>query len=278
MFIKNSIFLPIIVLSGLFLIPLHAFTSLPLINSPLNNSRTVYHKQYILMGDLRTKLRLPFPIQAYFNGQSNDPYDDVRLYAQTPSQAGYEYDPSFTITVSIPYTEVYILITQRFNGQSRSNQKNAHNIIEHLKLENEEPYICFRCRRTFYLSTQDAKQELSSWQIEQVQLDCKSDNCIKIPENTIIIIADPNWIESLVASEWDARSAVIKLPTIVFKSSITQQELDDLAVMINLSIMDHRPFHKPTRKATKQAHPGLVISMSTPNHETIHNPWHRNIL
>jgi len=277
MLIKNNVFLPIIVLSGLFLSSLQGFTSLPLINSPLNNSRTVYHKQYILMGDIRTKLRLPFPIQAYFNGQANDPHDDVRLFAQTPSQSRYEYDPSFTITVSLPYTEIYILITQRFSGQSH-HTKNAQNIIEHLKLENEEPYICFRCRRTFYLSPQDAKQELSSWQIDQIQLDCNGENCIKIPDNTIIIIADPDWIESLSANEWDARSAVIKLPTIIFKSSLTQQELDDIAPLISLSMMDHRPFHKPTRKATKQAHPGLVISMSTPHHETTHNAWHRNIM
>lgn len=279
MFIKNQLFLSISAMLSAFLyLPLAAH-SLPLLNSPLSASRTIYHKQYILMGDVRLPkdCTLPFPIQAYFNGQVNDPSEEMTLYAKKPSQAAYGYDPSFTITVNAPFAEIFILITERFNGQSQ-RKNDVHNIIEHLKLEDGQPYLCFRCRRTFYLAGSDGKQELSSWQIEQVNLDSNAHNYIKIPENTIIIIADPEWIDSLSANEWDARSAVIKLPTLVLKNSVTQQELDDLAIMINLSMMDHRTFHKPTRKATKQAHPGLVISMSTPHHETVHHSWHRNIL
>lgn len=279
MFIKNQLFLFTIGLLYGLSASLYAARS-QLFNSPLNTPRTIYHKQYILMGEVQLPKdrTLPFPLQAYFNGQRNDPYEEMTLYAKRPSQVSYGYDPSFTITVSAPYSDLYILVTQQFHGQSARRKDIQGNIIEHLKLLEGQPYLCFHCRRTFYLAGQDGKQELSSWHIEQVQLDSNSQNYLRIPENTIIIIADPEWIESLAAHEWDARSAVIKLPTLVFKPTVTQKELNDLSVIINLSRLDHCTFHTPTRKATKQAHPGLVISMSTPAHEIIPHAWHRNIL
>lgn len=223
---------------------------------------TRYNKQFMLMSEIKLPkgLFLPFAPQVYFNGQPNDLPAEPSLHAITPTQMTLQYDPVFSITLPHPPTSpLYILVVLRFHGQSYKADMDS-NIIDYLKLDENEPYACFKCDRTFYLGT-DKKEELCSWDIERVTLDSSNKKFLKIPHNTIIIIADPEWIDSLSSEEWDARSAVIKLPTITFKPGVKQDDLNQKAPIITLSSLDHKPFHKKRKTSSKVAHPCLVMSM-----------------
>lgn len=229
-----------------------------LLAGPLFNQPHKTHYLFWALLDLPRTITCTNPLKVYFNGKQGECAAE-QLSSSTVTRTQPAYDPAFTLYLEYPHTSVYMLFTQYFNGQSCKLMEDGScsNLIEYLKLAPDTPYRCFKCTRV-----QPYGSQTYSWQITDQALLTDEDGALRIPYNTFIILLNPALIDTVLSVEGTV-GAVIQLPTIRLKSSVTQQDMDDSGAFAVLSAVDHKAFHKLPTTHTREVHPGLVVSMVT---------------
>lgn len=132
---------------------------------------------------------------------------------------------------------------------------NDPNTIQHFQLAPDGSYACFKVMRV---------RSDKMWHIERVTLTQNADKTCRIPENSIILPFDPEYIEEL---RFDRKNSLYAttLPTTKLKEDIPQHKMNEMVLRATLVALDLNPFHrKPTViQSIKRDAPNIVMSMVT---------------
>jgi len=178
---------------------------------------------------------------------------DVEQVQQKISRSAY-----FEIQDVQDYKELYILITQEIEIP-----KSTH--FKYFRTSNNHSYKLFKLTRYSYIPSEAMNEDdpdgkkLESWRIQQIENGKKN---IKIPDNTIMIMCDPKWIDRLEEVSWQPRDVVIRLPRFVFLPKVTQKDFDDIGSRMRLALMKILPFHTRRGKRIYQVANNHLVTMN----------------
>ncbi len=99
------------------------------------------------------------------------------------------------------------------------------NTVRYLKLITGEPYLWYDLTLSFRTEKHDDEEKrIYSWSVEKRNAD---DVPERVPEHALVVITNPDFIETLKPEISIPGAVDIVLPTIVFKDSIDPQELQE---------------------------------------------------
>jgi len=157
---------------------------------------------------------------------------------------------TFTISSHNCHKPLYIVVTEDVQWDSDENT------IKNLKTNPHNPY-------KFYCIAPKTKKETdmpcAGWNIQEVSLD----NHGTIPDNTIVIVLNPEWVESFKGGD------SITLPTIYIRSNIVtmvsgEDNLHAITEALLLNAIDSDSIHKKRMCIVKpQYHIKTVLALTT---------------
>jgi hypothetical protein len=165
-------------------------------------------------------------------------------------------------------SEFHILITENLKLPNTLD-------IEYLETSNSHPYKLYKLTRkaktreivnsvgSEQLGTQPtvSLELIEYWDIED--LDC-NEPTIKIPDNTIILLMNPQFIIRLITETWHPNDAFVKLPRILFDDSVDEKALQEVSTKMVFAAIDLRCLHKRMTKTTKACAQNRIISVPDP--------------
>ena len=168
---------------------------------------------------------------------------------------------SYEIKESICSQEFFVLFTLgAIKAQSQTSED--CNTICNLTLPATAPYKCYKISHSLNPSFRFGAQKPLTWNIESVKLS-KQGSSMTIPDNTIIMLANPNYIDGLEQDQWKSMNSTYRLPKIVFKENVSEKSLESMTDKAFLVSLDLKAFHRKPSIA-KEHHlrkPALVTSM-----------------
>lgn len=154
-------------------------------------------------------------------------------------------DGFFSIPVDEDRLEKYkLVITKTFQPDF-----DQHNTIKDLRLFADKNYKCYSFKKMGPFG--------GMW--VQREKDLRKKNFI-IPNNAIIILVDPKYIDHLDQWSINLASNFIKLPKIVLKKEVKHKSTDRAAAKSLLTALDAAVFHEEVREEIKQ--PSTKVKMA----------------
>jgi hypothetical protein len=148
---------------------------------------------------------------------------------------------SFIIDESKSCTQIYLLFT------SNIVPSGLHNKIYGLKIPTNVSYALYELNKIAVCK--DNEECSYSWQIDEKTL---STNRI-IPEKTIIILLQPEFIDSIQSIRWNPEDHVVYLPSILISQKHgLSDKLEKAAVTLQLASMDLNAIHAPIETKIKR--------------------------
>lgn len=145
--------------------------------------------------------------------------------------------------------------------------KNKGNTIHYLKRNPDMPCLWFDLTLRTIEDDSDPKN-IKSWYVWDIEERNPESLPTRIPEQTLIILANPHFIEGLVPSTTPAGSVDISLPLIKFKQSVNEQEFHDSMLSIVMgSAMDLNAIHSKIYPAQEICKECVIVSVAKPAYE-----------
>lgn len=173
----------------------------------------------LFLGSIQFPETLLFDLCLYYKGQKIPTESD-------DNQASAEF--SF---LESKYTqELFILISENISCKTSEN-----NTVNHLT-------NCDKNYKCYHLSAHrvdgPSGKAACSWLMKKHQL---HENII--PDNTVIFLFDPKFVEELEVNYWDKNSTMRLLPTIHIKDTISSKELSRAMTVARLKAIDIDGLH-----------------------------------
>ncbi len=174
------------------------------------------------------------------------------------------HDGSYEIKEEMCAQEFFILFTLG-SVVAQSTSCDDCNTIRSLVMAPSTPYKCYKISHTQNPSLRFGSQKPLLWNIESAKLSKKSNGGLIIPDNTIIVLANPNYIEKLETDTWKSLNNTYRLPKIVIKEGISEFASNDMADKALLASLDMNAFHRKPDviKEIKAHQPSVIVSMVT---------------
>lgn len=185
------------------------------------------HERVTYLGEVKIATRIAddtLPLRMYYQG-------DI-----VPCVHG-----SFKFPGSKKITTLHILV-----AHIKPPRKNT---IDHLEVPKGTSYKLFTLSKEPVFGA----PEKAKWKIEEEE---KSDGLV-IPENCLIVLLDPQHIDSLETAKWARGSKFVPLPSIVLKKDNNLQEALDRSM---LAALDSDVFHERWEKKIKTDHKNSIVS------------------
>ena len=147
--------------------------------------------------------------------------------------------------------ELYLLVSEYLALPENSD-------IRHLCTSPSHSYRLFKLKRVRVTDSNNPKEMLDTWQIEEITTSKKS---FEIPDETIIVFMDPEMIEKIQPLPWTHESNVIHFPIIKLKETATKNVLYDMADRMKLSLIDFKFLHKKANLASIPFANNRLLSM-----------------
>jgi hypothetical protein len=187
---------------------------------------------------------------AYYKGYQVDIHGNV--YEFKDNQYETDFYILFTLEKVIPHT----------------TDSDDPNTVHHFKIPLSGQYKCFKISKQFgHLCNSPKKNKpCHYWNTQQVTLQPNKQNTgLAVPENTLVVLANPAYIEGLEQNPWISQGNSYKLPCIIFKKTITQKQVDAMGTTSVLLSLDLKPFNR-AQTVTQEIHriaPCTVCSVVT---------------
>lgn len=126
-----------------------------------------------------------------------------------------------------------------------------HNNIKYLTVDPTQPYKLYSLRgaRTF-----DAQgEEVLSWDVQEEKLEDSI-----IPDNTLIVVYNPELVEGLQVVSWRTKDQIRILPNIVMKKQIKKDVFIQAMNIARLSAMDLDSYHE--QASTRSMHEEQAVA------------------
>lgn len=195
------------------------------------------------------KIEIAQPLHIFYKGA---------YYEIPPSGAIHERNSvQFEFYEKEAVDSLYLLVTENL-------EQPQDNTINHFTTCPSAPYRFFKLERCSFNITATSQpkakiEKMHSWRITELDSSLKKR---EIPDNTVIFFMNPAFVELLDSQSWAADSAVIKLPQIVLKKNIKQEDFDQILVKIALTMPDFNPFHgKPSIVQRFHQQGNIMLSM-----------------
>ena len=150
-------------------------------------------------------------------------------------------DGSFKFSGSRNLSTIYIIVTRI--------KAPTHTTIDHLEVPPGIPYLLYTLKKEAVFGA----PEKDRWTINKIE----SSEGVAIPQDSLIILLDPHYIETLEPTTWKREGKFIHLPTIVLKKD---SSLKDESIKVMLAALDIDPFHKRLNKSINTDHKNSIIS------------------
>ena len=191
-------------------------------------------RTYIIKVDTPSHITSAAGLALYYKGYKVDLNE---LWAILP-----EYESPLTFS---------LIITQEI-----PNCKSHGNTIRCLKLKDDQKFLWFNL--TLSLCDTDKEQKYS-WTIEKKN---QEEVPSRIPENGIVVLINPDYIDNLVSEPAITNTATIQLPAIKIKSTISNDELHESLIASMMAALDLDTIHTKDRPVYKIRKDNSVISAS----------------
>ncbi|MBI2353205.1 hypothetical protein HYV11_03135 [Candidatus Dependentiae bacterium] len=162
-------------------------------------------------------------------------HNDVCLYYKGKKLAT-EWDKNnssvqFSFLETKASQQLYLLICNDITCQA-----NNQNTIDYLQLKNNN-YLCYDLEATRIYDENDNLINFS-WNAKECCLTKKV-----IPENTIIFLFNPDFIEGIQILSWNKNQVMRLIPTIYINNQISNQEIVQSMAITRLNAIDIDTFH-----------------------------------
>ncbi|MBN1549210.1 hypothetical protein JW872_00960 [Candidatus Babeliales bacterium] len=207
----------------------------------LGSSKFQYqpHIKRVYSGSLRfpDSITPPPRLTAYYKGIRVDIQNGNFTVRDTEAAPGFYF--LFTLSPVTPCTDAH-----------------DPNTIQFFQLDPESPYKCFRVLRT---------RGDRPWLIEETPLEQTRHAMLKIPESTIIIPLNPDYVEAVQTEADPSPLHSTSLPDIIFKKELSQNKINEMVIQSTFAALDLNPFHrKPTIvQSIDRNAPHIIMSMVT---------------
>jgi|GEM_PF-5585258 hypothetical protein len=173
------------------------------------------------------------------------------------------HNGSYAIKEDMCSQEFFILFTLG-TITPRSQTCEDCNTIGNLIMPQTTTYKCYKISHSLNPSFRFGSQKQLTWNIEVAKLK-KSGACTVIPDNTIIILANPKFVDGLEQENWKSVNSTYRLPKIVFRENIGETAIADMANQAFLTSLDLNVFHRRPGvvKEIRQHKPDIVASIIT---------------
>lgn len=161
-----------------------------------------------------------------------------------------------------------LLITENVDFSAKGNT------VRYLKRIKEQDYAWYDLTLTFHDEPKNISDNLEfpatpkktySWEIELNESDAPE----RIPEHTIVLLTNPNFIAALRTEPALPGVIDIVLPTIVFKDTIDPQEFKETCDTILLGpVLDLDAIHRKDTPSCMTRNGTAVMSLTKKNYET----------
>lgn len=249
------------------------FLAATLVISTINNAT-----QSVFYGSVQFPLKIknPLPLPLFFKGGSHTLMLDKDT---TFSRRG-----AFEIYEDRNCQQFHLLITEKpprpnkhdsndAHDPNKHNPNDAHD-IEFLEIPRSQPHKLFKLTRASKTrevtgannSTLGSKPVVSLevieyWEIEQLN---HEEDIIKIPDNTIIFLMNPDFITTIVSEPWKPDDIYIKLPVLHIDDTIDEKKFHEASTRMILSALDLSVVHKKITKTTKPCAQNRVLAVQNP--------------
>lgn len=128
------------------------------------------------------------------------------------------------------------------------------NTIENLTINSTKNYKFFSCKKSF------DQDENEIWTIKEKFLSLKQFN---IPENTIILLINPKYVQKLETWKIQFLKGFSPVPKIILNEYISKKKFTKRSVKSLLYSLDSQYFHEPISRETKEYedNPNLKVSL-----------------
>lgn len=160
--------------------------------------------------------------------------------------------------------ELFILFTLS-SITAQAGNKDCCNTIQNLVMPKDAAYACYKISHHFNPLFHFNGQKPLTWTIETATLPAATKGKLIIPDNTLIVLANPTYIEKLEQDDWKSNNSTYRLPKIVFKEKVSESALSAMSNKALLASLDLKAFHrKPTTlQEIRQQRPTVIVSMVT---------------
>lgn len=180
----------------------------------------------------------------------------VRIYLSgnkiTSTEQNNTKKTTFTISTCQPNQPLYVLVTENVRWHAEENT------IKNLRANPHNTYR-FYCLHPTTPNKKDGGIASGYWHIQELALDAQGN----IPDNTVIVIMDPEWIEDIKGGD------SITLPTLHVRPNIlelvgSERALHATTESLLLSAIDSDTIHKKINHVIKpQYHMKTVLALTT---------------
>lgn len=194
-------------------------------------------QKYFLSGDIDFPKGVKEPKIFPFFYKGTTKSIEIDHHSKSPKK-GY-----FDIYDEKDNTELYIIITEYL-----SIPKNSE-ITQH--------YTSPRHAYRYFKITKNASK---GWTVQELKA---TNPVLPIADNTLIFFMNPDYIKALIPATGSSK----RLPTLVFKDTITQKEFEDSAGLMMSASLDFKPFHKKETKTSVAFAQKSIISLPAPDNK-----------
>lgn len=163
------------------------------------------------------------------------------------------HDKEKKVTFDIPNskdsTEFYLLVTPSIDFSFKKSNSGKNTLtVDYIKAHERQPYILYKVELLPDGNEEtNAESVAFNWQITGTQLD----ETRRLPDNTIIVLYIPEYIETLVGG------SLLELPTLVIKKDVvlragSEQALFDQSIELQLASLNSDAIHAPLKHIVKQ--------------------------
>lgn len=177
--------------------------------------------------------------------QSNNKIPQIRVYFEGKETISDE-DGFFSIPLDEDHLEKYKLVIAKTFQQDFDQ----HNTIKDLRLIADKHYKCYSFKKRGPFG--------GMWVQREKDLTKKK---FIIPNNAIIILLDPKYVDHLEAWSVNLASNFVKLPKIVLKNEVHHKTSDRAAAKSLLTSLDAAVFHEEVREVVKHPTEKITISL-----------------
>ena len=131
---------------------------------------------------------------------------------------------------------VYMLITESLKLPEKNDFESWQTSAEH-------PYRFFKLVR--YLKPNEEGKLQESWAVQELSHEKPE---IDIPVNTFIFSIPPEFVKTLEPLSWPSNTHSIKLPTIILKEDISEEEFDNTCNRLIAGWVDLLGFHEKVKR------------------------------
>lgn len=143
----------------------------------------------------------------------------------------------FELYINNKCQELFVIIAENLQIPDKNN-------FDHFKTSSAFSYRLFKLTKRELPREKDEPLKLT-WSIEELS---HNNQEVILEDNTLILLMPPTMIAKLEEEPWLADQHVARLPRIVFNESISEQELQDAATRMTLTLLDFEIFHAQVPK------------------------------